>query len=68
MAKHYYLSCEEAGIPGCDYSTTANSIDQVVEECAAHARALHGLKGFGPELYAKMRPHIRIVEDPAPTS
>ena len=68
MAKYYYLSCLEAGIPDCDFSTTADSIEQVVEHCAKHARELHGLKGFGPEVYAQMRPHIRVVEDPAPAN
>jgi predicted small metal-binding protein len=68
MAKYYYISCKEAGIPDCDYSTTANSIEQVVEECAAHARALHGMKGFGPEVYSKMRPHIRVVDETAPAT
>ncbi len=67
MAQQYYISCEEAGIPDCGYSTTGETIEQVIEHCAAHARELHGLKGFGPEVYAQMRPHIRVVEDRAPS-
>jgi predicted small metal-binding protein len=65
VAKHFYISCKEVGVLECEYSTTAETIEAVVEQCADHARQYHELKGFGPEIYAKMRPFIRQVDEPA---
>ena len=63
MAKYYSISCKEVGYLDCAYSTTGDSIEQVIELCADHGRQYHELKGFGAELYAKMRPHIRLREE-----
>lgn len=68
MARYYYISCKEVGYPDCDFSMRGESIEDVVEHTADHARDMHGLKGFGSELYAQMRPHIRLVEDPPPAT
>ena len=51
-----------------DYSTHAETIEQVIERCAGHGRQSHGLKSFGTELYAKMRPHIYQRDDAAPAT
>ena len=63
MAKYYYIDCKEVGFRDCTYSTQAESIEKVIEQCADHGRQNHDLKGFGAELYAKMRPHIHTRED-----
>ena len=68
MAKHYYISCKDVGVLDCEYFTTGATVELVVEQCADHARQLHDLKGFGPEIYAKMRPHIRVVDEASPAS
>ena len=60
MAKYYSISCREVGYLDCDYATTGDTLEQVVEQCADHGREYHELKGFGAELYAKMRPHIKV--------
>jgi predicted small metal-binding protein len=62
MAK-YYIDCCDVGYQDCDFRTEADSVEQVVERCADHGREQHGLRGFGPELYSRMRPHIRLLED-----
>ena len=68
MAKYYFISCKEVGYPDCDYTTRGDTIEQVIERCADHGRDMHALKGFGAQLYAMMRPHIHLREDPvAPT-
>jgi len=59
----YYINCRDVGFQDCTFCTEADTIEQVVEQCADHGRTEHGLKGFGPELYAKMRPHIRLTEE-----
>jgi predicted small metal-binding protein len=61
MAK-YYIDCREVGYLDCDFSTEGDTIEQVVERCAEHGRRYHNLRGFGAELFARMRPHIRRLE------
>ena len=61
----YYIDCREVGWQDCEFRTEADTVEQVVEQCAEHGRAYHNLKGFGVELYARMRPHIRKLEDGA---
>jgi predicted small metal-binding protein len=58
----YYIDCREVGLE-CDFRTIGETVEQVVELCADHGRAEHGLRGFGPELYARMRPHIHQFEE-----
>lgn len=67
MAKYYYIDCREVGYSDCDFCTDGQTIEEVVEHCAEHGRAEHGLRGFGNELYARMRVHIRVRDtgDPA---
>ena len=64
MAK-YYIDCKEVGFQDCEFCTEADTVEQVVEQCAAHGREHHNLRGFGPELFARMRPHIRLRETDA---
>lgn len=59
MTKRYYIDCREVGYLDCGFSTEAETVEQVIEQCADHGREHHGLKGFGVELYAQMRPHIK---------
>jgi predicted small metal-binding protein len=59
----YYISCRDVGWKDCNFSTQADTIEQVIEQCADHGRIQHDLKGFGKELYARMRPHIHEAED-----
>lgn len=60
MADRKRLSCRDAGVD-CEFEADAPTIEEVVEQCAAHASREHGMKGFSPELYAKMRSHVRTV-------
>jgi predicted small metal-binding protein len=64
----YYIDCREVGWQDCEFSTEADTIEQVIEQCADHGRTHHNLKGFGTELYARMRPHIRKREDGTPVN
>ena len=59
----YYITCNEVGYEDCDYCTEGDSIEQVIERCADHGREFHGLKGFGPQLFVQLRPHIHPVEE-----
>ena len=64
MAKVYAISCRDAGVD-CDFQARASSLDEVMQLCAEHGIREHNMKGFGPELYAKMRRCVRILEDEA---
>jgi predicted small metal-binding protein len=62
MAKVYVISCREAGVD-CDFVAEGATMEDVMEKCAQHAIAQHGMKGFGPELYAKMRRCVQAREE-----
>jgi predicted small metal-binding protein len=62
MAKTYVISCREAGVD-CDYEARGSNIDEILEKCAEHAIQQHGMKGFGPELYTKMRRCVKVVDE-----
>lgn len=64
MAKVYFLRCRDVGVD-CDFEARGASLDDVIEQCAQHGTEQHGMKGFGPELYSKMRSHLQVVDEPA---
>ena len=64
MAKVYQIECSKLGVD-CEFSTQADSIEKVIELCADHGRDQHGMKSFGPEVFAKMRACVTQVEEPA---
>jgi predicted small metal-binding protein len=61
MAKRYRISCRDAGVD-CDFQAEASSMDEILQLCAEHGIREHNMKGFGPELYTKMRNCVRIVD------
>ncbi|MSQ27486.1 MAG: DUF1059 domain-containing protein [Dehalococcoidia bacterium] len=46
-----------------DFQTRGASKEDVLRRCAEHATANHGMKAFGPELYAKMRARMKEIEE-----
>ena len=62
MAAVYLISCRDAGVD-CDFQARGSSLDEVMQLCADHGSREHNMKGFGPELYAKMRRCVRILEE-----
>jgi predicted small metal-binding protein len=65
MGKLYRINCRDAGVD-CDFEAEASSLDEVMQLCADHGIREHNMKGFGPELYAKMRNCVRVIEDATP--
>ena len=61
MKEYKQLSCREVGVD-CDFTVQGETVEEVVEKCVEHAVNAHDMKGFGPQLYAKMRAHIRTVQ------
>jgi predicted small metal-binding protein len=62
MATVYLINCRDAGVD-CDFQARGSSLDEVMQTCAEHAIEQHGMKGFGPELYVKMRRCVRTHEE-----
>ena len=62
MAKVYALRCRDIGVD-CDYETRGANPEQVIEHCAEHGRQQHGLRGFGSDLYLKMRAGLRVIDE-----
>jgi len=62
MAKVYLISCRDAGVD-CDFQARGSSLEEVVQLCAEHAIQEHNMKGFGPELYRKMRGCVKTLEE-----
>jgi predicted small metal-binding protein len=61
MAKVYVLSCRKAGVD-CDFEARGESMDEVIQQCADHGIQEHNMKGFGSELYLKMKQCVEVVE------
>ena len=67
MGKMYRISCRDAGVD-CDFQAQGSSLDEIMQRCAEHGIQEHGMKGFGPELYVKMRNCVQVLEEVAPGS
>ncbi len=60
MGKMYVINCRDAGVD-CDYETRGVTVEEVLRHCAEHATKNHGMKAFGPELYARMRACMKEI-------
>ena len=67
MAKVYVLNCRDAGVD-CDFQARGSNLEEVMQLCADHGIQEHNMKGFGPELYAKMRSCMQVLEDETSSS
>ena len=64
MGKLFKITCRDAGVD-CDFEATGSNLDELMQQCAEHGTAQHDMKGFGPELYTKMRQCVRVIDDGA---
>ena len=62
MATVYVINCRDAGVD-CDFQAKGSSLDEVMQLCADHGVREHNMKGFGPELYLKMRRCVKILDE-----
>jgi len=54
------FSCGDV-IPGCGGTVSADSEDGILAWASAHAKTVHGVDDFGPELIAKVRAAVVSV-------
>jgi predicted small metal-binding protein len=58
MAKS--ISCRDVGVD-CDFQATGETMEDVMQQCANHAKSAHGLDEIPPELAEKVQSAIREV-------
>ena len=58
MAKS--ISCKDVGMD-CDFTATANTVEELMVKCAAHAKSDHGMQEIPPDVIAKVQGAIRDV-------
>lgn len=56
MAK--FVSCRDVGVD-CDFVARGQNEQEVLQQCAEHARSAHGMQELTPELAEKVRSGIR---------
>ena len=52
------IACGDV-VPGCDFTASAASEEELIEKVAAHAARDHGVTEVTPELAAKVRAAIK---------
>jgi predicted small metal-binding protein len=62
MPTVYVISCRDAGVD-CEFEARGSTLDEVMQLCADHGIREHNMKGFGPELYLKMRRCVKTMEE-----
>ena len=58
MAKS--ISCRDVGVD-CDFQATGETLEDVMRQCADHARSAHGIDQIPPELAAMVQSAIKEV-------
>ena len=51
------VRCREVGVD-CDFEARGQNEDEILRQCADHARSAHGMTEIPPELAAKVRSAI----------
>ena len=52
------VRCREVGVD-CDFEARGETVEDVLRQCAEHARTEHDMKEIPPELAAKVRTAIK---------
>jgi predicted small metal-binding protein len=52
------LACKEV-VPGCPFTASAETEEELLKQVAAHANHSHGIKEVTPELLSKVKSAIR---------
>ena len=58
MAKS--ICCRDVGVD-CDFRATGETVEDVMAQCAAHAKSAHGIDEIPPELAAIVQGAIKDV-------
>ena len=58
MAKS--ISCRDVGVD-CDFQATGETVEEVMQQCAEHAKSAHGMDEIPQELAAAVQGAIKEV-------
>jgi predicted small metal-binding protein len=58
MAKS--ISCRDVGLD-CDFKAQAETMEELMQKCSAHAKSSHGIDKIPPELAEKVKAAVRDV-------
>jgi predicted small metal-binding protein len=53
------LSCKNVGMVGCDFTAKADTVEELMQAAAAHAKTAHGLDSIPPELLPMVQAAVR---------
>ncbi len=56
------INCRDVGMD-CDFEARGNTVEEVMQKCAEHARTAHGMQEIPAELQAKVRAAMRDVPE-----
>ena len=57
MAKS--IRCSDVGMIGCDFTASAETMEELMQAAAAHAKEAHGLDSIPPELIPMVQAAVR---------
>jgi len=57
MAKS--IRCKDVGMIGCDFTATAETMEELMQAATAHAREAHGMDSIPPELMPFVQAAVR---------
>jgi predicted small metal-binding protein len=53
------ISCKDVGMIGCDFTARAETMEELMQVAAAHARDAHGMDTIPPELVPLVQSAVR---------
>jgi len=53
------ISCKDVGMVGCDFTAKADTMEELMQAAAAHAKEAHGMDSIPPELLPMVQSAVR---------
>ena len=53
------ISCKDVGMVGCDFIAKADTMEELMQAAAAHAKEAHGMDSIPPELLPMVQSAVR---------
>jgi len=55
------ISCKDVGMVGCDFTAKADTVEELMQQAAAHAKEAHGMDSIPAELMPMVQAAVRDV-------
>lgn len=53
------ISCKDVGMVSCDFTARAETMEELMQAAAAHAKSAHGMDNIPPELLPLVKAAVR---------